>query len=573
MSGRHRRSGPAAGVKVLGTFLVITLCIGGGWVLLRQLNKPSCVGEARLTVAAAPEIAPAVQATATEWVTEASGPNNRCVTVEVLSAAAPDVAAAIAGAKGGAINGVGGASGATRIPDVWIPDSSVWQQRVLAVSPEAVPTESPSVAGSPVVVAMPEPLAKLFGWPTEKLTWTGLLQRMTTGGTPLQVGIVEPNRDSAGLSGLLALGKAATGAGSRSQQATVAVLRALVQGRSAVVDDLLARFPRSTDPAVMASSLNAAPLPEQAVLAFNAKDPPVRLAALYLEPAPLPLDYPWVVLPTASGDTTALAEQFKRAIDGSAFTERLAGSGLRAADGSTGPGFASLTGAPVKTEPTPAPAAADVNRTLTTWNAVALPSRMLAVIDVSGSMLARVPTAGNATRAQVTVEASRQGLALFDDSWAVGVWTFSTLLDGNRDYRELVPIGPLSTNRGQLLGALGQIKPKPGGQTGLYDTVLAAYRRVQTDWDPGRINSIVLMTDGQNQDSNGVPLPKLLTELKKIVDPKRPIQVIIIGIGPEVDRAELQQITKATGGGVFIASDPSKIGEIFLQAIALRAAR
>ncbi|HZM78571.1 MAG TPA: hypothetical protein VFC19_22825 [Candidatus Limnocylindrales bacterium] len=60
-----------------------------------------------------------------------------------------------------------------------------------------------------------------------------------------------------------------------------------------------------------------------------------------------------------------------------------------------------------------------VDQALSTWVAVTLPARMLAIIDVSGSMLQKVPTAGNATRAQVTLEAARRGLGLFEDSWAV----------------------------------------------------------------------------------------------------------------------------------------------------------
>jgi len=201
---------------------------------------------------------------------------------------------------------------------------------------------------------------------------------------------------------------------------------------------------------------------------------------------------------------------------------------------------------------------------------VTLPARMLAIIDVSGSMLQKVPTAGNATRAQVTIEAARRGLALFDDSWAVGLWTFSTELVGKRDYREVVPIGPLSNQRGRLEGSIGQLVPKPNGATGLYDTMLAAYKTVQVDWDPGRINSVLFLTDGENQDKDGLSLAQLLAELKKVKDPKRPIQVVILGIGPSVGPAALEQITKTTGGGVFLTEDPAKIGDIFLKAVSLR---
>jgi hypothetical protein len=48
------------------------------------------------------------------------------------------------------------------------------------------------------------------------------------------------------------------------------------------------------------------------------------------------------------------------------------------------------------------------------------------------------------------------------------------------------------------------------------------------------------------------------------------VEVIALGIGTDVSRPELTRITQATGGAVFIATDPAKIGEIFLQAIALR---
>ena len=90
-----------------------------------------------------------------------------------------------------------------------------------------------------------------------------------------------------------------------------------------------------------------------------------------------------------------------------------------------------------------------------------VPGRMLAVIDVSGSMATKVPTAGGATREAVTVAAARAGLGLFDDRWSVGLWTFSTNLDGTLPYKQLVPIGPLSTGRPAMQSALARIAPIP----------------------------------------------------------------------------------------------------------------
>ena len=94
-----------------------------------------------------------------------------------------------------------------------------------------------------------------------------------------------------------------------------------------------------------------------------------------------------------------------------------------------------------------------ISQALGSWAAITLPGRVLAVFDVSGSMLTEVPTApADSTRAQVTQGAAEQGLALFDDKWAVGVWLFSTELVGKRPWKEIVPISPLSLGAGDLAG-------------------------------------------------------------------------------------------------------------------------
>lgn len=524
-----------------------------------------------VTVAAAPEIAPVIQTTGDKWAKSMPVQAGRCTAVDVIAAEPADVAAAIAGKHGGALDGVGQASGGTKVPDVWVPDSSMWLQRLRALGKDVVPAQAPSVAVSPVVLAMPEPVAAAaLGWPQKKVTWADLLRKMTSD-TTLRPGIVEPTRDAAGLSGLLALGAAANATGPTAQQATVAVLRGLATGRSELRADLLRRFPRAATPAAISTALSAAPLSEQAVMAFNASQPPVRLAAIFLEPAPVPLDYPCAVLPALTGDKANAAAGLQAALSGISYRDALAERGLRAPDGTTGSGFTAGSGAPGTAKPpAAAPDPTSIDRVLATWSVVTLPARLLAVMDISGSMLEKVPTAGGLTREQVTIEAARRGLGLLDDSWAVGLWIFSTLLDGNKDYKELVPIGPLSSQRAQLIAALPNIVPKPNGDTGLYDTIIAGYQALKDGWDPGKVNSLVIFTDGKNDDKAGITLEQLVAELQKAIDPAKPIQIIVVGIGPDVGQAELEQITKVTGGGVFVATDPAKIGDIFLKAIALR---
>lgn len=585
VSGRHRMRHNLRGAGAAAAATALVAVVAGSWFGYQQLAGPNCSGRIELSVSAAPEIAPAVQGAADEWVANGAAVGGTCIAVTVASAEPVDVAAAVAGKHGATLAGVGQASGTAVTPDVWVPDSSTWLVRLKAGGASAfAPANGASIARSPVVVALPEPVATRIGWPDKEFRWSDLLQQVTAS-KPLRAGIVEPTQDAAGLSGLLSLTAAASSTGEagspKAQEAMVGALRALATNRSSLRQDLLARFPRSSDPTAIANGLGAAALSEEDVIAYNNTKPPIKLAALYLDPPPIPLDFPFAVLPGIEPSKASAARVLFEALRSADFKDRLAAQALRAPDGNWGRGFQAPTGAPSPSNggekqvpPSGQGGAADldpvaISTATTTWSVATQSGRMLCVVDVSGSMKKPVATANGASREQVTVAAAGQGLGLFDDSWSIGLWTFSTNLKGSQDWNELVGIRPLSGNRGELQRGLASIRPS-SGDTGLYDTMLAAYKKVQQDWEPGKVNSIVLFTDGKNEDDNGISQKALLDQLKKLRDDEQPVQVIIIGIGNEVNRAELKSITDVTGGGAFVTTDPSKIGEIFLQAIALR---
>jgi len=574
--GRHRTQSQVRTFRVAVAAVTLAVVATGTWAGGRLLAGPSCTGEIRLSVAATPEIAPAIRSTAAAWA-ETATVDGKCVAVDVTGQESADVAAAVATQQGQGqrLLGLGEAKGSARVPQVWVPDSSMWSLRLQAVAAGFRPADATSIAVSPVVLAVPQPVAGNFGQTGTELTWDALL-RQTQAGNKITAGVVDPTRDTAGLAGLLSFGQAAAKLGPKAQPATVATLRALAKGGSAVRDDLLSRFPRSLDAAAIASSLTAAVLPEQAVLQYNAASAPIPLTAFYVTPAPAALDYPFLVMPGADPAVSRAAGALRAALASAGFRNALARQGLRGSDGVGGAGFAYPAGAPTPSTTVRQPGGTSggevlsaVDRSLEAWVALTHPGRILAVIDVSGSMRTKVPTAGNRTREQVTVEAATGGLDLFDDSWALGLWTFSTNLDGARDYREILPVAPLLATRDRAVQGLAAIKPKKDGDTGLYDTILAAYRKMQDNWDPGRLNTVVIMTDGDNDDDNGVSLPALLTQLGQLKDPTRPVDIVAIGIGPDVTQGPLQQITDVTGGGVFTAPDPADIGAIFLKALAL----
>src|SRR5699024_9466447 len=88
------------------------------------------------------------------------------------------------------------------------------------------------------------------------------------------------------------------------------------------------------------------------------------------------------------------------------------------------------------------PEAAAVAQLQRRWEELQPPSRLLAVIDVSGSMDEQV---GDTTRIGITSQAAQQGLGLFPDDSAVGLWAFSTDRGPEgQDYAEILPVRPLA---------------------------------------------------------------------------------------------------------------------------------
>jgi len=554
---------------VTSAALAVAVVAGGSWAGYREFAGKNCPATQSLTVAVAPEIAPAVTAAAASWSRDARVGGD-CVTVQVNSAQPTAMAAAV-GSRHGVDLGLTAGQNVSADVDVWIPDSSTWLLRIAAEAPGFTPTPLGSVAESPIVLAVPEPSATALGWPARTPGLKDLAKKLATDKN-VRPAIVDPGRDATGLSGLLALAGAA-GTDASAATLKVGIMRALSANSSSIRSDMLQKFPQSAD--AVGTSVGLAPLSEADVIAYNRNQPAIDLAALYAQPTAVVLDYPFAVMPGVDPQKADAAKALRGALITTVYKDSLAKAGVRSADGTAGTGFDAPKSAPASVPPPPAqnPAtvSAAIGQLLGSWAAITQPGRMLAVFDVSASMNAKVPTAGGLTRAEVTRAVARQGLALLDDRWSVGNWTFSTDMVGTRPWKENLPISSCATHRPDLLAAIDKITPKPGGDTGLYDTALAAYQAVQKGWQAGVSNSVVIYTDGKNDNPGGLTIDQLVDKMTKLRDPKRPVRMIIIGMGTAIDRGELESITKAAGsGGVYIATDPAKIGEIFLQAIASR---
>ena len=196
---------------------------------------------------------------------------------------------------------------------------------------------------------------------------------------------------------------------------------------------------------------------------------------------------------------------------------------------------------------------------------------------VSGSMRW---AAGNSTRIDLLQKATLDALAILPDGSQIGAWVFSTARGPNReDWEPIAPMRVLNDNvdgkvhRTILSDEITGINKRLGGDTGLYDTALAAFLEVQKGFDERYVNSVVLITDGENDDSTGgLSLKQLLAELKAKSDPQRPVRIITIGIGPDTDPSALQAISDATDGTSYVALQPKDIETVFFRALLARAA-
>jgi hypothetical protein len=107
-----------------------------------------------------------------------------------------------------------------------------------------------------------------------------------------------------------------------------------------------------------------------------------------------------------------------------------------------------------------------------------------------------------------------------------------------------------------------------------YDTTLAAFRHVQESYADDKVNSVVLLTDGRDEDNpDGIDRAELLEALRDEFDPDAPVPVITIGFGPDADMEALQDISEATGTRAYQAEDPEDIDEVFARAMLERICR
>ncbi len=485
-----------------------------------------CTTPTELQVLAAPEVVRAVEAAGAELAPAG------CIRLSVTGSAGTDALSTItAGAA-----------------DLWVPDSTTWVDQ-LSQKARAEWTVGRSVASSPVGVGLSSTS------PKRPASWRDLFYGST------QFTVANPDTDATSRLAIhTAMGEGPTTLNVNTGSRLIFMSRFAAPSTAA----LLATYDKAP------AAATGFPVSERAVVAHNAQHPDSPVSLRIPRAGTMSLDYP-VIHHTGIADSVVAA--IEEALAGAKAQKAIGDAGLRLPDGSAGPALPEGTPSGVKTlEVAPAAKRAEY---LAQWDVLRTDMRMLALIDVSGSMNHASERAG-LTRWRVLSGASDRALQILPAGSVVGARVFSSRMRGTLDWRELAPLRRLDTSVGGidqrevLRRALAATKPNPVGDTGLYDSVLAAFRSVSSSWSAGYVNSVVVMTDGVNDDpTGGIGLPALLATLKKEYRPAKPVRIVTIGMG-EADTRALQLIAKATGATSHVANTPEDIETVLVKALLAR---
>jgi Ca-activated chloride channel family protein len=487
-------------------------------------------------------------------------------------------------------------------PDVWSPASSSWTgllQGDLAQRdrPALVPAGPlPSLAQTPLVIAMPRPMAQALGWPAKPLGWGDVLGLTADpkgwGGVghpewgPFRLGKTNPNYSTSGLNATVGAYFAATGRSSDLTPQDIAdpkVTQFVRQVESGVVhygDTTLTFLTNLADAAAKGrgmSYISAATIEEKSVYDYNqgnptgnpklagkGRKPEIPLVAIYPKEGTLLSDNPYVVLATTTGEKKAGAEDFLAYLREPAQQRRFQELAFRSFEGKAGSPIAEANGMlpNAKLSVIEPPSSAVLRQVLAGWVSLRKRAQVLLVLDVSGSMQEAVT--GGGSKLDLAKRAAIASLAQFAPDDEVGLWTFSsgkTLNDP--PYSERVPIGPLAANSAALKAAIDGLSP--GGATALYATTRKAHEKLVAGVDAARINAVVVLTDGRNEYPPDNDLDSLVAALSG--GDELGVRVFPIAYGGKADLAALNRIAAATRATAYDASDPASLDKVLTAVI------
>ena len=458
--------------------------------------------------------------------------------------------------------------------DVWIPDDYSWvalageaKLAELAETDESGQPGPPGEGGAGTVVAVSPMYMVADAAAASDLDaagggWGNLAQLLTTD-SGVRLRVRDPARSGDGLVGVGALGEAVWL--SEGMDASAEALFDALPYSHTVLGQAV---PRAGEVGLIAEyaldRLLAEPNPEAGTAAATIKRDTVFAGSDYTAL----LRYTWLPTAAALADPSLDGPMARvlAALTGGEADAALAAAGLRRADGSV-PGE-KPAGLPEQTgELLGVLGGHHVEHVFATWYINERRSDMLVVIDVSVSMGARAP-GSTAPLIDVVRNATSDLADLLPNDSELAIWKFGSNLSPPRDYRTVLPRGRLDAQRrDQLARALRQLDAENTG-TGLYDTMLAAYKAAQAGVRPGIPSHVILFTDGRNHDPGSLTATELKTALADAADPDREVYFTIISFGSESNAELLGKIVEPIEGYVDLVRTAADVRAVFIHVAA-----
>jgi Ca-activated chloride channel family protein len=568
-------------MSTLNLARIVTAVYAVSLVVAVLLLRPGCV---QLVVWASQEKSDQLGSIADRYEQTRPSEDLRCVDIKVVRKASGEAEHALA---------TGVFESNEGRPDVWSPAANSWvdlleQHRIVAGLSPLVPAARSTIVRSPLVLAMPEPMAKALGWPTSDISWLEIFklaqdpQGWASRGHPewgrFKLGKTNPLISTSGLHALIATYKMSGGT-SIDDPAVRAFMKSVelsVVHYGSTVSSFLKNLADADDrgETEALSYVSAIAMEEYQVWQYDDGNPDFRsngkrlapnipLVAVYPREGTLWADHPYVVLdaPWVGDQERRAAAKFLDHLKSEAVQQEFKAAAFRGARGETG---SVIDTSPYLDRFKPSillslPDQATLDKVQASWSELRKSARVLFVIDVSRSMNDRLGSA-SASKLELAKQALRSALIEFAPDDQVGLWSLA-----GTERRNLVGLGALRDQTAQLRAEIDHLTPEGNGRS-LYATVSEAVGFVRQRFDRERINAVILLTDGRNDDPANSDLNGLVRALRAQPVDER-VRVFTIAYGAGADRDSLDKIALASRGTGYDAVDTSVIGRAVLDAV------
>ena len=496
-------------------------------------------------------------------------------------------------------------------PVIWSPASSAWgaivnQRKADAGEDPVAPAGKPFML-TPLVIAMPKPMADALGYPDTPIGYADILRLANDPAGwgafghpewgPFRLGKTNPNFSTSALHATVAQYYAAAG---KTSDLTLEDLNrpevdAFARGvESSVVHygditlTFLNNLYRADARGTALTYVSAVAVEEKSIIDYNRgnpdgildpgekpKKPRIPLVAVYPKEGTLFSDNPLIILDSnwVSGKEKQAAAKFDAFVREPANQRRVLEFGFRPGNPSVAIGkpIVKSNGLdPSQPETTlEVPESQVLVGLVDKWGETRKGARVMLVIDVSGSMGDPGDESTGETKLDLAKRAAISALDEFKPDDEVGLRIFSTEISGTEptDYVDLVDISPIGQNREIIASRIRDLIPTQG--TPLYTVAEASYRDVEDSFDPARINAVVLLTDGRNEDDRNTDLDALLQFLRGQNEGQssRPVRIFTIAYGSDADLGTLTRIAEATNAAAYDAADPTTIEKVFVAVV------